>query len=239
MRSIRAIWLGTIVFGFVCGVMFTLVGAIALSLGSWIDYHVGFSVTAPSYVYRDRERTLWVECCTNSNDAFSGMCFPLLPFQFNQSFNRKVQPVLNSRIATPYIQAAALSLTFIVLVCTLIVIVRVSRRPEKWKPRTGQYTVLISGNFLWMIALAYFISLVLFFYSLAVENHRLDSQLVSARASWPQSIRSVTFYTLGTMLWLAVVSNILLLLSSLSFLLGSSLYAPPKIERTLTHSVVV
>ncbi|KAF7257441.1 hypothetical protein EG68_07684 [Paragonimus skrjabini miyazakii] len=147
------------------------------------------------------------------------------------TFNKTMQPVLASRTAIPSIQLIVLILTVVNLTTMLTVILRMNNKPQNCKPRIAQYTTLIGGAILWFLALIYFISLVLFLFSLTVENFHKDPKLLGVRSVWPSKIYDMTFETLGTMFRIACGANIILFLSSMAFLMNSSLFGRPTFEK--------
>ncbi|KAF5403715.1 hypothetical protein PHET_02942 [Paragonimus heterotremus] len=113
----------------------------------------------------------------------------------------------------------------------LAVTLRMNNKPHQCKPRTAQYTTLIGGAILWFLALIYFVSLVLFLFSVTVENFHKDPKLLGARSGWPSKVYDMTFETLGTMFRIACGANIILFLSSVAFLTSSSLFGKPTFEK--------
>nr|CAX73519.1 Methionine aminopeptidase 1 [Schistosoma japonicum] len=229
MRSRRAAWIGLNTASYICEVIFLgLAMAVQIS-PDWALYDVTYIGSVNDYNQLSRSRGLWKQCVTNEmvSSSYNGQCYALEPFGQSSTYNAVVQPILSMRTAINALQIITIILVFIIIVITCVFLILTWKRPEKFKPRTGQYTALGGGSALWFTGLIYFISLLIYYEDMSQENYRLDSTLTSARSAWSVLVRENTIYLPGGMIPMAWSACVLIYAGSFFQLIASALQQPP------------
>nr|CAH8863191.1 unnamed protein product [Trichobilharzia regenti] len=232
MRSGRAAWIGLNTASYICELVFLgLAMAVQIS-PDWAVYDVPYIGTVNDYNQLSRSRGLWKQCVTNQivTSSFNGQCYYLEPFDGSGGYNGNVQPILSMRIAINALQIMVIILVALIISITCAFLILSWKRPEKCKPRSGQYTALGGGAALWFMGLIYFISLLIYYEVMSQENYRLDSSLKSARSAWSTTVRNNAVYLVGGMIPMAWSACVLLYAGSFFQLGASALQRPPAIE---------
>ncbi|CAH8614584.1 unnamed protein product [Schistosoma bovis] len=229
MRSGRAAWIGLNTASYICELVF-LGLAIAVQISpDWAVYDVSYIGVVNDYNHLSRSRGLWKQCITNQivSSPYNGQCYALETSTESGSYNGNVQPILSMRAAINALQIITIILVFIIIVITCVFIIVTWKKPEKFKPRTAQYTALGGGAALWLTGLIYFISLLIYYEDMTQESYRLDTKLTSARSAWTTIVRDNTVYSPGGMIPMAWSACVLIYAGSILQLIASTLQQPP------------
>ncbi|CAH8588500.1 unnamed protein product [Heterobilharzia americana] len=232
MRAGRAAWIGLNTASYICELVF-LGLAIAVQISpDWAIYDVPYIGGVNDYNQLSRVRGLWKQCVTNEvvSSSYNGQCYALEPFDGSSGFNGNVQPILSMRIAINALQIIVIIVVAMIIAITCAFLIKTWKKPEKCKPRTGQYAALGGGAALWFMGLIYFISLLIYYEEMSQENYRLDSTLKSARSAWSTTVRNNTLYLAGGMVPMAWSACVLLYVGSFFQLGASALQQQPAVE---------